>query len=268
MDRRKPDSGWNVPVHTRWAGRRIHYFQETDSTNSDAVRLAGEGAPHGTVVVADRQNKGRGRRGRVWQSPPGKAIYFTILLKPEFGSGRAAGLTLVMALSAVQAVRDCCGLEAGIKWPNDLVVNGKKICGILTELHGGEEEKPCVVIGVGINVNLEQMPEGLTETATSLFMESGIRTDRSELLAGLLERFEENYRIYEEHLSMAGLLEKYNSCLVNRGRQVRVLDPKGEFEGIAGGINAAGELLVETEDGTVKEVYAGEVSVRGIYGYV
>ena len=118
-------------IQNEWAGRNIYYYEETGSTNIDAKRLGEEGAVHGTVVVADKQNAGRGRRGRAWESPAGKDIYFTILLRPEFPPDKVSGLTLVMALSVAEAVKGCCGQEAGIKWPNDVVLNGKKICGIL-----------------------------------------------------------------------------------------------------------------------------------------
>ncbi len=173
-----------------------------------------------------------------------------------------------MALSVTQAVRNCCGLEAGIKWPNDLVLNGKKICGILTEMNVETDYIQHVVIGTGINVNLERMPEGIEQTATSLLLESGKETARARLLQEVLERFEENYESYERDMSLVSMLEEYNRYLVNKDKQVRVLDPKGEFEGIARGINDSGELLVETENGKIVKVYAGEVSVRGIYGYV
>ena len=125
-----------------------------------------------------------------------------------------------------------------------------------------------VVIGTGINVNLERMPEGIEQTATSLLLESGKETARARLLQEVLERFEENYESYERDMSLVSMLEEYNRYLVNKDKQVRVLDPKGEFEGIARGINDSGELLVETENGKIVKVYAGEVSVRGIYGYV
>lgn len=122
-------------IRNNWAGGEIYYYEETGSTNIDAKRLGEEGAAHGTIVVADKQNAGRGRRGRAWQSPAGKDIYFTILLRPSFEPDKASGLTLVMALSVAQAVERKCNLKAGIKWPNDVVLNGKKICGILTEMN-------------------------------------------------------------------------------------------------------------------------------------
>ena len=255
-------------IQNEWAGRNIYYYEETGSTNIDAKRLGEEGAVHGTVVVADKQNAGRGRRGRAWESPAGKDIYFTILLRPEFPPDKVSGLTLVMALSVAEAVKGCCGQEAGIKWPNDVVLNGKKICGILTEMTMEMDYVQHVVIGTGINVNLDKMPAEIEKTATSILMESGKETTRAELLQKVLERFEINYEIYERDLDLRNMMETYNGYLVNKDRQVRVLDPKGEFGGIARGINAGGELLVERPDGKTVEIYAGEVSVRGIYGYV
>ncbi len=255
-------------IRNNWAGSEIYYYEETGSTNIDAKRLGEEGAAHGTIVVADKQNAGRGRRGRTWQSPAGKDIYFTILLRPSFEPDKASGLTLVMALSVAQAVERKCSLKAGIKWPNDVVLNGKKICGILTEMNMETDYIQHVVIGVGINVNLDEMPEEISQTATSILRESGEKTARAELLQEVLARFEENYGMYEKESDLSYMLEEYNSYLVNVGKQVKVLDPKGEFEGIARGINASGELLIETPDGKVAEIYAGEVSVRGMYGYV
>ena len=255
-----------------WAGKEIYYLEETGSTNTDAKRLAEEGAVHGTVIVADKQNAGRGRRGRIWQSPAGKDIYFTLILKPDFLPDKASGLTLVMALAVTQAIEKYTGIKAEIKWPNDVVVNGKKVCGILTEMKVEKDRIGHVVIGVGINVNKtdspEEIPEDIKGVATSLFLESGRTIERARLLQEVLLAFEGCYEKFERDLSLQSLLEEYNSHLVNLNRQVRVLDPKGEWEGIARGINAYGELLVETLDGQLAEVYAGEVSVRGLYGYV
>lgn len=259
-------------INNDWAGCEIYYLEETGSTNVDAKRLAEEGAGHGSVVVADKQNAGRGRRGRTWESPAGKDLYFTILLKPDFAPDKAAGLTLVMALAVTRAIETYCGIEAEIKWPNDVVVNGKKVCGILTEMNVETDYIQHVVIGIGINVNRtdapKDIPEELRGVATSLFLEGGVTIARAGLLQEVLQCFEDYYEKYVQRLNLELLLEEYNARLVNRGRQVRVLDPKGEWEGIARGVNASGELLVKKNDGTIEEVYAGEVSVRGIYGYV
>lgn len=272
-------------LRTGWAGRELHFKEVTDSTFADADRLAAAGAPHGTVAAADRQEAGRGRRGRDWSSPAGENIYFTILLRPDWEPEQLPLLTLTMALAAARAVREVTGQPALIKWPNDVVIRGKKIVGILTELKelpparisAGTEEggragtdghQRFVMIGTGVNVNQKEFPEPLRQKATSLYLETGGRTDRSALFAALLQHFEEAYERLEADGGFAGLRPAYEALLANRDSHVRVLDPQGEYEGTARGITDRGELLVERQDGSVTEVYAGEVSVRGIYGYV
>lgn len=253
---------------TEWAGRNVFYFSETDSTNTQAKRMGDEGAAHGTLVVAEQQTGGKGRRGRRWESPAGSSIYMSILLRPDILPDQASMLTLVMAQSVAEAVRICTEEEALIKWPNDIVVNGKKICGILTEMSTEIEWINHVVIGVGINVNTESFPAEIAETATSLYLESGKHQKRSPLIAEVLKQFEGYYGLFLEAGDLSAMQERYNSLLVNCGREVRVLEPRHEYSGRAVGINEAGELLVCTEDGQTRRVYAGEVSVRGIYGYV
>ena len=159
-------------LNTSWAGCDVLYFPETDSTNTRAKRLGDEGAVHGTLVAADRQTGGKGRRGRRWESPAGSSIYMSILLRPDIPPDQAPMLTLVMAQSTAEAIRIRTGEEALIKWPNDIVINGKKVCGILTEMSTEIQWINHVVIGVGINVNTEYFPEELTETATSIYLES------------------------------------------------------------------------------------------------
>lgn len=260
-------------LHTKWAGRKLYFFEATGSTNPDAKRFAEEGDPHGTTVVADRQTAGRGRRGRSWESPAGSSIYFTIVLRPEFAPDKASMVTLVMALSVAEAIQEVTGLATGIKWPNDIVVNGKKVVGILTELSMTPEmnEIQFLVAGVGVNVNqdsLEEFPEEIRETATSLKMESGHRIARAVLLERILARFEADYEAFEQTLDLSGLKERYEAHLAGRNAGVRVLDPAGEYTGVSRGITETGELIVERDDGERVLVYAGEVSVRGLYGYV
>lgn len=260
-------------LQTKWAGRTLHYFASTGSTNPDAKRFAEEGAPHGTVVVADRQTAGRGRRGRAWESPAGKSIYFTIVVRPQFVPDKASMITLVAALAVAEAVREETGLSAGIKWPNDVVVNGKKICGILTEMSMTPEmnEIQFLVAGVGVNVNQsseEEFPEELRGTATSLRIEAGREFARAALLARILRRFEEGYECFGKTLDLSALRARYEEMLLGRDDRVRVLDPRGEYTGISRGITETGELIVEKENGETALVYAGEVSVRGLYGYV
>ena len=255
-------------LKTRWAGRKLVYMDQVDSTNLQAKREAESGAPHGTLVVADMQTAGRGRRGRGWESPSGTNLYFTIALKPSFAPEKASMLTLLMAHAAARGIREETGLVCGIKWPNDIVLDGKKVCGILTEMSAEIGYIHHVVIGVGINVRKQVFPEEIAAKATWLERECGRTVSRNRLLAGIMSAFEEDYERFLATEDLTGLLEGYNRMLVNRDREVCVLDPKGEFRGVARGITPTGELVVELESGEEVCVYAGEVSVRGIYGYV
>jgi len=255
-------------MKTKWAGHPVHFYESLDSTNLQAKLDAERGAGQGTLVVADMQTAGRGRRGRAWSSPAGINVYFTLILKPQFPPDKASMITLVMALAVAEGIREACGVEAGIKWPNDIVVGGKKVCGMLTEMSVERGYIHYVVVGAGVNVGLQKFPEEIAETAVSLEQECGRKIPRAVLVADIMKAFEKYYENFLEHLDLAGLQKIYNRLLVNCGREVRVLDPKGEFRGVSHGINDVGELLVEREDGTVTAVYAGEVSVRGVYGYV
>ena len=253
---------------TTWIGERLEYFDVIGSTNTTAMKLAEEGAPHGTLVVADRQDNGKGRRGRGWVLPAGVAIAMSIVLKPEkLHPGNAPMLTLVSALAVVRAIRGQTGIDAVVKWPNDIVIDGKKVCGILTEMSTQMDYINHIVVGIGINVQNSGFPEELSGRATSLFLASGRHYSRAQLTESVCEFFEYYYEIFSRTEDMSALLEEYDSYLANTGKRVRVLDPKGEFEGVAKGISNRGELLVETEEG-LKKVDSGEVSVRGIYGYV
>lgn len=253
---------------TRWAGQEIHYFPETDSTNIRAKQLAENGASHGTLVVAEQQNAGRGRRGRGWVSPPGCSIYMSILLRPEFLPEKAPMMTLVMAYSVTESLRAYTGLDIQIKWPNDVVLNGKKLVGILTEMNTEIDYINHVVIGVGINVNMNSFSEEIAGTATSLRIETGKLVKRSTLIAEIMGRFERDYEEYVREGNLSGIREAYNRLMVNCGKEVRILGVQEPFRALALGINDNGELLVRKEDGSEEAVYAGEVSVRGVYGYV
>ena len=247
-------------VDTKWAGKNVVYYDEIDSTNNRAKEAGDNGAAHGTLFVADMQVAGKGRRGRVWKSPSGSSIYMTILLYPDIPPVKAPQLTLL--------IQKVTGLETKIKWPNDIVVNGRKICGILTEMSTEIDYINHVVIGVGINVNQDTFPDDIKATASSLKLELGKSVKRSELIAAVMKSFEKCYEIFIETEDLSGLQELYNSMLVNRDQEVKVLEPGNEYKAHAIGINQTGELIVRTPDGKEKEIYAGEVSVRGVYGYV
>lgn len=253
--------------NTTWAGQEIYYYDVIDSTNIRAKELAEEGHPGGTLVVADRQEAGRGRRGRSWDSPSGTGIFMTLLLKPDMNPNHASMLTLVAAMAVARAISKCADTEALIKWPNDIVIGGKKICGILTEMSAQFDFINHIVIGIGINVHNEHFPEEIAETAGSILLQTGKRIRRAELIEQILEQFEHYYAIFMETEDLSGLVKEYNSILVNMNKSVRVLDPKEPFEGKAMGITKKGELIVDTWESR-KMVSSGEVSVRGLYGYV
>lgn len=255
-------------LHTVWAGKNLIYQLETGSTNNDCKRVLADGAPHGTLVVADCQTSGKGRRGRSWISPAGSSIYMTLGLKPEIEPNKASMLTLVMALAVSRAIEDVTKLATQIKWPNDIVVNKKKVCGILTEMDLEFDYINSVVIGVGINVNQESFDLEIAKTATSLRIEKREEISRANIIQKTMQYFENYYETFLKESDLSAVMGEYNEKLANNQAQVKVLDPKGEYEGIAQGINAQGELLVKLPDDQITAVYAGEVSVRGIYGYV
>lgn len=255
-------------LHTRYWGQETMFFEEVDSTNNVAKKMAEEGAPHGRLVIAENQNAGKGRRGRTWSSPEGTGIWMTFILRPQISPQAASMLTLVAAMAVRKAIYLETGLETVIKWPNDIVAGGKKICGILTEMSAELEWINYVVVGVGINANIRKFPDEISDKATSLILETGRMVDRSRMVSAYGNAFEEYYNRFLETGNLALLKDEYNSSLANFHNQVRVLDTAGEFVGISKGINDVGELVVTDDEGTERIVRSGEVSVRGIYGYV
>jgi len=248
--------------------RKIIYYQKTDSTNMRIEDLARNGAAHGTVVIAKEQTAGRGRRGRRWESPPDGNIYMSVLLRPEIEADKAPMLTLVMAYSIATVLQNQGYEDVQIKWPNDLIISRKKVCGILTEMHLQGTEIDYVTVGVGINANTKQFPSELQDKATSLSLESG-RTEECDLLIeNILQRFDEEYNQFLKEKNLSFLQETYNQLLANREREVQVLEPGNAYTAYALGINQNGELIVRTHEGTEQAVFAGEVSVRGVYGYI
>ncbi len=255
-------------LHTTWAGNEVYYYDEIDSTNTKIKQLADEGKPHGSLVVADKQSAGKGRRGRSWDSPAGTGIWMSILLRPDMMPDKAPMLTLVMAYSVGCAIRKSEELDANIKWPNDIVIAKKKVCGILTEMSAEIDYINHVVIGVGINANAMEFPDEIADKATSLRCQKGAPIKRAKLIADIMDEFEKNYADFMQLGNLSGMIKGYNELLVNRGQEVRVIQPGHEYVAQALGINELGELIVDQADGTREYVFAGEVSVRGIYDYV
>lgn len=281
----------NLSLGCKWAGKEIEKHDCIGSTNARAKELGFQGAPHGSLVLADCQSAGRGRLGREWVSPKGVNLYMSMILRPAIEVRDASKITLVMAVAVARALervhgarriqKDAKGIASGIqiKWPNDILVGGKKVCGILTQLHLEKDGSYFLVIGVGINVKRQEFPEELKEKASSLEQEwtcqSGgqlfsleeIGISREEVLKQVLLCFEETYDSFMAAGNLSPLVDYYEERLVNLNAKVKVLDPKGEWEGISRGITNEGELLVE-KDGETYAVFSGEVSVRGEQGYI
>lgn len=255
-------------MHTEWVAKEVLYFDTIDSTNTKAQELAEKGYPSGTLVVADKQESGKGRCGRSWVSPSGTGIFMTLMIKPDINPNNASMLTLVAALAVAKAITSVTGEEALIKWPNDIVINGKKVCGILTEMNAQFDYINHIVVGIGINVHNESFPEEISQMASSLMIEAGgKRFHRAQIIAETMSYFEQYYDTFLKTQDLSALVREYDELLVNMNKAVRVLDPKEPFDGKAMGITPKGELIVDTWESR-KLVSSGEVSVRGIYGYV
>lgn len=258
---------------TAWIGKERYHFESIDSTNKMAKTMAIQGCSHGTLITADAQEAGVGRRGRSWSSEKGAGIYMSIVLRPQIDTESAAMLTLVAAISVARALESVLAQMSGlkiqpwIKWPNDIVINKKKICGILTELSLKQKEIDFIIVGIGINVWNEVFPEEISATASSIFLETGQRVNKERLISLVWQQFEKYYEQFMKCGNLKEFREEYEAFLINKNSKVKVLDPIGEYEGIAKGITDTGELLVDTEKG-LQMVSGGEVSVRGIYGYV
>jgi BirA family transcriptional regulator, biotin operon repressor / biotin---[acetyl-CoA-carboxylase] ligase len=241
-------------------GRKIvHYFRVT-STNSVALTLAAEGAPHGTVVVAEEQTAGRGRFGRAWYSEKSSGIYASVILRPPLSPAAAPALTLMAGVAAHRALSASTGLPMDIRWPNDLLVHGKKVCGILTEMNAELDRLHSVVLGMGINVNHREMPAELKATATSLRIEGRKPYARLSLAAALLKELDGHYQMLLES-GMGAIISAWEEASsFARGRRVRVVANSGAYVGTTAGLHPGGALRVRLEDGREELLVAGEVT--------
>ncbi len=245
-------------------------YDSIDSTNEEAKRKSREGAPDDSLYVADVQTRGKGRRGRSWKSPGGSDIFFSLLLKPDIPMESASMVTLVAAYAAVLTAQKYAREACHIKWPNDIVLHGKKICGILTEMSTEMNQIDAVIVGVGVNLNRTDFEPEIQDMAGSILSESGRSVNRGEFLRDFIKEFNRVYQEFLDRGDLSFLRPAYNSRLINVNRQVRIIRPPslGDMTGTALGINDRGELLVRDAEGGLHEIRSGEVSVRGLYGYV
>ncbi|MFI5056870.1 MAG: biotin--[acetyl-CoA-carboxylase] ligase [Candidatus Acidiferrales bacterium] len=241
-------------------GKRIYHFFKTDSTNRVALELGHAGEPEGAVLLAEEQTAGRGRAGRVWYSERAAGIYVTLLLRPRLAPVQAPLLTMMAGLSAHAAIQAQTGLTLDLKWPNDLLINGKKVGGILTEMHAEPAQVRFVIVGIGLNVNQEKFTGELGAIATSLRIETGKTQSRLELLVRLLREFENDYnRFLREGAS--SVTEKFAAISsYAQGKRVRVTNGTGSFTGTTAGLGPEGLLMVKRDDGEVVTVIAGDVT--------
>ncbi|KUO68247.1 MAG: biotin--acetyl-CoA-carboxylase ligase [Clostridia bacterium BRH_c25] len=257
-------------LHTKCIGRNIIYLDNVTSTNTYAKKAAEKPFQEGTVVIAEEQTGGKGRLGRHWVSPRGKGIWMSIMLKPDILPNDAPKLTIAAALAVVKALWSCCRLEARIKWPNDITAGGKKLCGILTEMSAEADEIKHVIIGIGINANLELEDFGpeVSSIATSVKLESGNTVLRKDLAASVLYEFEEIYKVFVRDGSIKFFLNEYKDKSAVLGKEIRVISKKEEITGLAVDISEDGHLVVKLADGSLREIMSGEVSVRSLCGYI
>jgi BirA family transcriptional regulator, biotin operon repressor / biotin---[acetyl-CoA-carboxylase] ligase len=249
-------------LKTSIIGQQIHYKESVDSTQKIAHRLGLENVPEGTVVVADEQIGGKGRLDRVWYSPKNTGIWMSIILRPNIPLPKAPQLTLLTAVAVVQAIVDSTGLEPNIKWPNDILINGKKVTGILTELQAEADRIHSVIIGIGMNVNqkLEDFPSELHSIATSLLLEKGETVNRAELIQAVFSRLEKLYLLYlDKGFEPIKLL--WESYAISIGKKITARTLSGSIAGLAQGITEDGVLLLEDENGKVHSIYSADIEI-------
>lgn len=277
-------------VGNKLIGRDIIFYEEVDSTNLVGKKLGKEDNTEGFVIIADSQIMGRGRLRREWSSTSGSDIYLSIIIKPNIKPDKSSMITILAALAVNKSINKHVNmnvnkyinlsgntlnknitnnLESKIKWPNDITLRGKKVCGILTEMSCMNDKIEYVVIGIGVNVNREKFAEGIQDTATSLYKECGQKIDRNVLIGDILVNINDYYNEFMRTGDLSGVMDEYNNNLVNYNNKVKIIQKDVEYSATALGINHEGGLIVrKDDDNSVVTIISGEVSVRGIYGYV
>ncbi|GIP20070.1 biotin--[acetyl-CoA-carboxylase] ligase [Paenibacillus sp. J22TS3] len=250
-------------MRTDVLGRQLKVLDVTTSTQEDVRRLAEEGAQEGTLVIAEEQTVGRGRFGRKWFSPPGKGIWMSLLLRPGLPLSCAPQLTLLTAVAVCRAIRSVTGVDSGIKWPNDLLVHGRKICGILLESVAEDERIRYCIAGIGIDANMtaEDYPEELRDKVSSLRLESGQPIDRESLIGAVMSELEKLYKLYLEE-GFGPIAHLWEALSVTINQEVTLNTPQGPVTGYATGIDMSGALILD-QDGRKTLIFSGDVQLGG-----
>lgn len=258
-------AAWTPLLTTRALGRAVNHYEHTlTSTNLILKNMARQGAPHGSLCLCEKQTAGRGRMDRTWSSPEGQGVWLSVLLRPRMQAEDMPLITFCCALAMVRAVREVTALDVKIKWPNDLVLQGRKLCGILLEM-GFDAQGVWVVAGTGLNVREKAYPPELAKQATSI-AEWADAPDRGCIVAAYLNALEDALSAVEQN-GFDGIAEEFRQLCITLGSQVQVIGTDTTFTGVAEDVDPTGALLVRT-DGELRRVLAGDVSVRGVMGYV
>ena len=261
-----PDLPSEEEIHcflsTRTIGERVIFHREIDSTNSVAMLLASDGAPHGTVVTSDSQTDGRGRRDRDWFSPPGCNLYMSVILRPSVSPMEASQIPVISVIAVIRALEHLnTGLPFQIKWPNDILCHGKKVCGILCEMKSDMDQVHHVVVGIGINVNVTSMDPCISDIATSLKLETDQEYSRTWLSASLLEELDKIYLEWLQERNLKKYIEEWETYSILIGRSVTIETPSETIVGVATGLSDDGALMLELTSGAVRKVYGGDAHI-------
>jgi len=251
-------------LNTKLLGKKLIFLDETDSTNNELKRLSAAGAEEGTTVIAKKQFAGRGRRGRSWSSEDGKGVFMSVLLKPDIAPEQVQAITLAVSSAVCKAIDPYTHTRPGIKWPNDIVLNGKKVCGILTELSAEPDKVNSIIVGIGINVygKQEEFPADIRDIATSLSEHSDVEISRSRIAAKVLEEIEDLYLDFLDKGSTAKFLNIWRCFSITLGCDIYIYQGDREWKGKALDVLDNGHLLVETADGERQAISSGEISIR------
>ncbi|MFL0196581.1 biotin--[acetyl-CoA-carboxylase] ligase [Clostridium sp. WILCCON 0269] len=256
-------------LKTSHIGKKIIYLESIDSTNNKAKELADKGEDHGTVVISEEQTGGRGRLGRVWCSPKYKGIWLSIILRPDLNPMKIPKITQIAAAAVIESL-NAFNIQAKIKWPNDIILNGKKICGILTEMNAELNKVHYVIVGIGINANLtrDDFEEDILNKATSIKIETTSTLDRKSFVGALINKFEYLYEEFHQKQTIKSSIDicKSNSAVI--GKNIKIIKRGTETLAKALDLDDNGGLIVQHEDGSLENLISGEISIRGLNGYI
>jgi len=248
--------GWRLK--TDIIAKKIYSYKETASTNDTAYDLAASGEKEGSVVIAESQSAGRGRMGRKWFSPKSKGAYFSVILRPDILPKKVPGITLFSALSVAKTIRETMNLDAFIKWPNDVLIDGQKICGVLTEMNAETDKINFVIIGVGININTKK--EDLPKGATSIMEELGRELSRIETVRGIFKNLDKYYKLFKNG-DMGEIIKEYKEFSNFLGTRVQVSYHDTKIEGYAIDVDSDGALILRMDSGLNERIMAGDVTM-------